>query len=85
MSSINIYLEFFKAKTDRKALSLYIGISGLNISKPFMSKGYRLIVLYEGSAKAIFTAIGLQDKGLGVIIVSQSGLEKHVANPGIFK
>ena len=65
----------------RGTLSIYIGICGLNVSKHFASQGYGLIVLDEGSIEAIFTGISLQDKGLAVIIVSQSGPEKHVANP----
>ena len=49
MSSINIPLEFFKAKTDREVFSLYIGISGLNVSKCFTSKGYGLILFWMGA------------------------------------
>ena len=83
VSAINTCVKTFKAKADRNALSLYIGISGLHVSKHFASKGYGLIVLDEGNAEAIFTGISLQDKGLGAIIIGQSGPEKHVANPGL--
>ena len=81
MSSLNIYVQFFKTKTE--AFSLYIGISGLNISKHLTSKGYGLIVLDETKTKPIFTGISLQDRGLGAIIISQSGPEKHVTNLGL--
>ena len=35
----------------------------------------------ECSAKAIFTGIGLQDKGFCTVIIGKSSLEKHVAYP----
>ena len=35
------------------------------------------------SAKTLFTGISLQDKGLGTVIISQCGPEKHVANQGL--
>ena len=62
---------------------LYVGISGLNIIKHFTGKGYGFIVLEEYSTEAILTGIGLQDKGLCVVIICQSGPEKHVTNPGL--
>ena len=58
MSSINIGMEFSKAKTYRED-SLYIGVSGINVSKYFHSKGYGPIVLDESNTKAIFTGINL--------------------------
>ena len=63
--------EIFQSQ-NREALSFYIGTSCLNIDKHFTSKGYGL-VLEEGSAEAVFTTISLQDKGLGTIIIGQSG------------
>ena len=82
MSAINICMEFFKAKTDQETLSLYIGIWGLNISKCFTGECYGLVLLEGSSTEAIFTDVGLQDKGLCVVIISQSGPEKYVACPG---
>ena len=64
-------------------ITLNIGISGINISKNFASKGYGFVVLDEDSTEATFTGISLQDKGLGAILIGQSGPEKHVANPGL--
>ena len=83
MSSIDECVELFKTKTDREALSLYIGISGLNIYKCFTGEGYRLVVLEECSTESILTGIGLQDKGLCVVKICQSGPKKKVANPGL--
>ena len=73
----------FKAKTDRETLSLYIGISGLNISKCSTDKGYGLVVLEESCTNSILTGIGLQDKGLCVVIICQSSPEKYAANLGL--
>ena len=74
---------FFLVKTNREALSLYIDVSSFNVSKHFTGKGYGIVVLEDCSVEAIFTVLGLKDKGLGAIIVNQYGPEKHVANPGI--
>ena len=78
MSSIDVCMVLFKTKTYREALSLYIGISGLNINTNFTGNGF--VVWEEYSAKTILTGIGIQDKGLCVVIICQSGPEMHVAN-----
>ena len=67
-------MKFLKAKTDSEALSTYIGISGLNVSKCLASESYGLVALEETTAKAILTNISLQDKVLGAVIISQSVL-----------
>ena len=56
---------------------------GLNSSKHLASESYGLVVLEVSSAEAIFTGIGLQDKGLDAIIICLSGPEEHVAKPGL--
>ena len=68
---------------ETEALSFYIGILGLNISKCFTGEGYGLAVLEESSTEAIFTGVSPQDKGLCAVIISQSGPEKNVAIPGL--
>ena len=68
--------EIFKTKTDR-------GILFLCWHTWYVSKGYGLVILEECSAETIFTGISPEDKGLHTVIISQSGPEKHVANPGL--
>ena len=83
MSTIMYVLNFSRPKPDREAMSLYIHILDLNISKCFTGKGYGLVVLEESSTEAIFTGISLQDKELCMVIISLNCPEKHIANPGL--
>ena len=78
MFSIDICMEFFKAKTYREALS--IAVSGLNISKCPAGKGSGLVV---GAEAISLASICWTNKELGTVIISQSGPKKHIANPGL--
>ena len=62
---------------------LFVGVSGLNVGKHLASEGYGFVVLEEGSIEAIFIDVSLQDKGLDVIIICQSGPERHFTIPGL--
>ena len=70
---------------NRQRHSFYIlayGVStSVNVLKCFTGKGYGLVVLMECSTEAILIGICLQNKGLCVVIICQSGPEKHDANP----
>ena len=81
MSAVYVRVKLFKAKYYWETFSFYISLSGFHISKCFASKCYGPVVLNKSSAKAIFTGIGLQDEGLGMVVVCEGGLEKHVAYP----
>ena len=74
--------EIFQGQ-NRQRHSLYVGISGLNISKCFTGEAYWFVVLEESSTEAIFTGISLQDKGLCAVIICKSVPKKHVANTGL--
>ena len=79
--AIYICMKLFKAKIYWKTFSFYVCMPSLYICKCFASKRYSPVVLKECSAEAIFTGIGLQDKGFCMVIIGESGLEKHVAYP----
>ena len=64
-----IHMELFNSKAHGEAFSLYVSISGFNISQGLAGKSYGSVILEECSAKTIFTGISLQDQGLCVVIV----------------
>ena len=68
MFAIYICMELFKSKAHEEAFSLYVSISGFNISQGLAGKSYGSVILEETSAETIFTGISLQDKGLGAVL-----------------
>ena len=48
---------------------LYVSIPGFNTSQGLAGKSYGPVILEECSTETIFTDIGLQDRGLCMVIV----------------
>ena len=63
MSARYVCVKLFKTKKDRKAFSLYIGISDFNISKHFTANGYGLIVLEELAPRPYSLALVCSTRG----------------------
>ena len=79
--------EFPLDHLQRLVVILYYYMSPIDIcvelSKTKTDRQAFSLSLEECSAMAIFTCIGLLDKGLCAVIICQSGPEKHVTNPGL--
>ena len=60
-----MYVWNFSSPKHTERHSLYVSISGFNISEGLAGKSYGSVILEECSTETIFTGIvGLQDKGL---------------------